>query len=602
MVTLYGCLNRQRTCVSIFSQPPGLSQNGRDAGCQLDSCGVNSCNTGNPTPLVVAGVHPRSIVAVPPQLASAVAVLVGRYGAVTRLAHERGVCRQRLYRDTRAVVTTLADAVPRPRLDALQGHLDELHAGYQRLHQRLRDGYAIDTDRLAAFAATAQAEGVSLPVARRLLAALLARPLDPAAPRQRRLPSVARLGRLSAAAARKASAVRAALDPSSRARVEQGAAADIFFGKKPCLMVIEQHSLAWLSGRLVERRTGEEWAAAFRPLPQLRQSSQDGGSALAKGLALVNQERHQQGRPPVLVQDDHVHVLREGRRALRTMQHGVTQQRERAEAAQRRLARKARRQGDRRGQGTVHQSWQRAEVAFDAWVAVGATWAEIEGALPRFTPEGALNTRARAEAILAAALPRLTGPAWAKVHRLCRRPQLLTFLDQAQQGLAALPAPPEVVAAAVRAEGLRRRPEALRGDGMSARALRGVLLVTSCVLALSGAAGSEAVAQVRGVLRGVWRASSLVECLNSVARMQPGRHRRMTQGLLDLKRLYWNCRAFRTGRRRGQTPYALLGLKLPTDHWWELLQLPPEQLRLALAEPGLPATPPTELSAPTVAA
>jgi hypothetical protein len=43
---------------------------------------------------------------------------------------------------------------------------------------------------------------------------------------------------------------------------------------------------------------------------------------------------------------------------------------------------------------------------------------------------------------------------------------------------------------------------------------------------------------VRAVVRGVWRASSLVECVNSVARMQLARHRRMTQGLLDLKRLY----------------------------------------------------------------
>ncbi len=51
----------------------------------------------------------------------------------------------------------------------------------------------------------------------------------------------------------------------------------------------------------------------------------------------------------------------------------------------------------------------------------------------------------------------------------------------------------------------------------------------------------------------------------------------MTQGLLDLKRLYWNMRAFRTGRRRGKSPYALLGLKLPTDDWWQLLQLPSDQ-------------------------
>ena len=54
-------------------------------------------------------------------------------------------------------------------------------------------------------------------------------------------------------------------------------------------------------------------------------------------------------------------------------------------------------------------------------------------------------------------------------------------------------------------------------------------------------------------------ASSLVECLNSVARMQQSRHRRMTQELLDLKRLYWNCRTFRTGRRQKQTPYAYGG-------------------------------------------
>jgi hypothetical protein len=37
----------------------------------------------------------------------------------------------------------------------------------------------------------------------------------------------------------------------------------------------------------------------------------------------------------------------------------------------------------------------------------------------------------------------------------------------------------------------------------------------------------------------------------------------MTQGLLDLKRLYWNLRPFHTGCRKDQAPYGLLGLKLP---------------------------------------
>ena len=85
------------------------------------------------------------------------------------------------------------------------------------------------------------------------------------------------------------------------------------------------------------------------------------------------------------------------------------------------------------------------------------------------------------------------------------------------------------------------------------------------------------------MLRGVWRASSLVECVNSVARMQQARHRRMSQGLLDLKRLYWNLRRFRTGRRKGQTPYGLLGVKLPDLSFWEFLKLTPEELREQLS-------------------
>jgi hypothetical protein len=90
-------------------------------------------------------------------------------------------------------------------------------------------------------------------------------------------------------------------------------------------------------------------------------------------------------------------------------------------------------------------------------------------------------------------------------------------------------------------------------------------------------------ASVHRVLRGVWRASSLVECVNSVARMQQSRHRKMTQGLLDLKRLYWNLRRFRTGDRKGQTPYGLLGLKVPELSFWEFLKLTPEELRKQLS-------------------
>ena len=537
------------------------------------------------------------------RIANAAAVLDGPHGAVTRRARQHGLSRQALYRDTQRLLQELDAQQAAPQLHKLREPIAELRRHLGQLQAVLDNAVVLDDDCLAAFASTAQAEGVSLPVARRLLAPLLAKPLAEGSAPSKRLPSVARLGRWSAQAARRAAALLPILDAFSRPRVEQAAPDEIFFGTRPCLMVVEQHRLCWVSGRLADRRDGEQWAQEFRQLPNLRQTTQEGGTGLAKGLATVNAERQQAGTDAIADQDDHFHVRREGTRALRQMQGSATRWLTKAEKADRKAASKARQTGDGRGRGAAARAWRRAERAVDAWSAAAQAWAEVGVALQLFTPQGSLNTRAQAEAALQAALPRLVGPAWAKVRRQLQRPQLLTFLDQAQERLSALPVAGELLAAAVRVEGLRRQPEGRRGAGVAAAALRGVLLAAGLVLALSAEAGAQASALVGGTLRGVWRASSLVECLNSVARMQQGRHRRMTQGLLDLKRLYWNCRAFRTGPRRKRSPYELQGLALPSRDWWELLRLTPEQLRQQLqVANSIAAEPSQKVSGQEVAA
>jgi hypothetical protein len=546
------------------------------------------------------------MLSLPPSLriANAAAVLDGPYGDVTRRASQLGLSRQALYRDTAAVLQALHGRDHEQQLQQLRAQVTALRRRVAELETLLANACLLDDDALAAFASTAQAEGVSLPVSRRLLAPLLARPVAAAAPAPRQPPSVARLGRLTREAARRSTALLAVLDVCSRGRVQQAAADEIFFGKKPCLMVVEQHSLCWVSGRLADRRTGEEWAQEFRPLPALRQTTQDGGQGLAKGLALVNAERRAAGQAPVVAQDDHFHVLREGSRALRTMQGQTSRLLDKAEALARKAARQERQTGDGRGRGAVARAWRRAEQAMDAWSAAEKVWSEVAAALRPFTPAGTLNTRAAATATLTAALPRLPGPAWSKARRALLRPELLTFLDKAPEGLSALPVAPELVQAAVRVEGRRRHPEARHGEGAAAATQRGLLLAAGLVLALSGEAGSQVLSLVRGVLRGAWRASSLVECINSVARMQQSRHRKMTQGLLDLKRLYWNCRSFRTGPRRGKAPYEHLGLQLPCGGWWELLRLTPDQLRQQVhaANTITPSLPPHQLSAQVIAA
>ncbi|RUL81005.1 hypothetical protein TsocGM_25590 [Tautonia sociabilis] len=65
--------------------------------------------------------------------------------------------------------------------------------------------------------------------------------------------------------------------------------------------------------------------------------------------------------------------------------------------------------------------------------------------------------------------------------------------------------------------------------------------------------------------------------------MQQARHKRMTQPMLDLKRLYWNCHRFGSGPRRGRCPYQVLGLVLPTADFWELLQADPAALTQQLS-------------------
>ena len=113
---------------------------------------------------------------------------------------------------------------------------------------------------------------------------------------RQRPPSVAQLGRWAHAAAQQADALLPVLDAVARPRVAQAAADEIFFGRRPCLMVVEQHSLCWLTGRLADDRQGATWAEELRRLPNLRQVSRDGGTGLAKAVALVNQERQAQGR------------------------------------------------------------------------------------------------------------------------------------------------------------------------------------------------------------------------------------------------------------------------------------------------------------------
>jgi hypothetical protein len=504
------------------------------------------------------------------RIASAFAVFCGRYGDVSRCARERGVSRQWLYRDAQGVCRTLQGHAQRELIAQLQTQVRQLTQQLQTLQQQLDSAVLLDDHKQAEFACVAQARGVSLPDCRELLEVLL----------PGRALSVASLGRRTHAAAVQAGQLLAVLDDWTKAQVRE-AAADEIYVKDPVLMIVELESLCWVQGRLSDTVSGEAWAQQFEQLPNLELLTRDGGSGLTKGVALLNAARQREDQPVVVDQGDHFHALRGGSVGLRKAQAQASQALAAAEAAEKELA-AVRRQGHKEtgAVARVRAAWRKAEAAVDRWSEQERAWQTTKEALQLFTPQGELNTSQHAAAVLAQTLPQLPDSAFAKTKQQLQKPEMLRYLDRVQQQIEALPFAAELKEAALRQEGLRRRPETLQGEGAQAVAAWGVLLACGVVLGQAGAVGKQAAAAVHDIVRRAYRASSLVECINSVLRMQQARHRKMTQGLLDLKRLYWNCHTFRTGRRRGTTPYQRLGVPWPEGlRWWDLLKLSPEQLR-----------------------
>jgi anion-transporting ArsA/GET3 family ATPase len=159
------------------------------------------------------------------RLLHAFTVLFGSHGAVTRQAAQDGQSRQALYRDTAKVVQAVDGSQTQARLEQLETRVAEQAAQLEQLttQTQSQQRVQITTEKQAEFATLAQAEGVSLPTARRLLAVVMG-------PTQ--APSVATLGRHSAAAARRAGQLLKVLDTEARKQVKSAAADEIFLAKR----------------------------------------------------------------------------------------------------------------------------------------------------------------------------------------------------------------------------------------------------------------------------------------------------------------------------------------------------------------------------------
>ena len=175
--------------------------------------------------------------------------------------------------------------------------------------------------------------------------------------------------------------------------------------------------------------------------------------------------------------------------------------------------------------GRGAHAWKKAEAAFRQYERSEAGWKIARGALAVFRPEGHLNDRAWAEQQIAWALPLLSGREWSKVRGFLQAKETLTFLDRCTVSCAE----PSPRIGCVRSwcgcgGCVGSGPERTRGSRWGAGHV--AHLVQQVVCHKVDANWRKSYEAVSRVLRRTVRASSAVECMNSVLRMHQSRHRR----------------------------------------------------------------------------
>jgi hypothetical protein len=328
-------------------------------------------------------------------------------------------------------------------------------------------------------------------------------------------------------------------------------------------------------------RKAETWSNRLAPFDRLEFAVSDAAAGIAKAVAGLADARRDDPEAPTLEHGlDLFHTTMEANRVLARHWRRAEAAWDQAEAADAKVDALKRQGLDARGAAqAARAAWRKAIASLERTERLEAAWRRAQAALDLFGADGRPNDLGRAEAEIAAARDDLTGPDWSKVGHFLEDPRSLRFLDRMHRRLeVAEPRP-------------RWRETMTWRWWLRHRRVRPSDPVTELIRAVGrdrplSAEERASYDRVAAVLEDTFRASSAVECMNSVLRMQQSRHRRMTQAMLDLKRLYWNTRSFRSGPRRDACPYQALGLGLPTYDFWELLQIHPARLTQQLSTQG----------------
>jgi hypothetical protein len=418
--------------------------------------------------------------------------------------------------------------------DALGQENERLKAENEALWQAWSEAEDLREAKQRAVAGSGAAMGLSLSQIVTLLAIVLPQGL---------VPSRAMVGRWVQQAATQAGRMLVVLDLACQARVRVLCLDEIFLHRVPVLMAIEPDSMAWMAGQRGPDRSGESWSQVITNWPCLEHVVADGGQGLERGVKLANAARSAQGQasepvasPAMPMGLDVFHTQRELERVLQRQWKHAERQLEAASQADAKVERSKRRGRDLRGgSGAAGRAWRKAEALFDQAVSAQEAVMQSEAALAWFDSRGRLYCRQTAQAQLDAASQQRQGDCWSKVKRLLSDARTLSHLDRLGEQLTVVVSDPILRDAFTRLWYFNHQMRQAQSDARVR--LRQLVVVEQVLCERLCPQWQSASWRVDELLRRAVRASSAVECVNSVVRMHQGRHRHVSQGLLDLKRL-----------------------------------------------------------------
>jgi hypothetical protein len=355
--------------------------------------------------------------------------------------------------------------------------------------------------------------------------------------------------------------------------VREAAIDELFRHRQPILCVIDPNTLLATVPQATANRKGETWQAVLEQYPNLEFVVPDQASGIIKGVNACGQE--------IAHQYDLFHFKREVRRWLRTQEARCYELMAQVEQAARLLT--APRLLESARILARHEYRQQAAalderlLAFD-WMELIVDYLE-EQLTAYDARHHVIRTSARVEAVLDEVLELL-----GEIKVISTKP-LVSIITGARTGLLTFLAVLEKRLAQIEVKwwpvtGCRRtafnamacawyyRAHAHRSQKMQRAYLTALVGLEYWSRRIENFA--EVQKEVYAALDQVVRASSAVECFNSLLRPYISVKKHLSAGFLALIALYWNTHPL--AQRGNKTPLELAGVDLGDDDWVRLLE------------------------------